>query len=141
MGQGNEHLGRYAALGAPAPVGTRKNRLDLLLASMPYGRRVCANGREVLFNRRYEPIHQRFPGGSAWPADRAERVEFIDQTWFYRDDTPAAVKQTAVCAILLAWGLPVPAGPDWRVMSRSIRWRGRPAPCADLSDRRWRGRP
>jgi len=29
---------------------------------VPYGRWVCADGREVIFNREYWPILQRYPG-------------------------------------------------------------------------------
>jgi hypothetical protein len=45
----------------------------------------CADGREVLFNRRYKPLWQRLPGCAAAPADPAEPVSFVAQSWFVPD--------------------------------------------------------
>jgi hypothetical protein len=38
----------------------------------PYGLWTCADGREVLFNRYYHPVYQRYPGQPACPADPVE---------------------------------------------------------------------
>jgi len=50
---------------------------------MPYGMYVCADGREVLFNRLYEPILQRRPGEGVSEIDRKEYVDSIRQGWLY----------------------------------------------------------
>jgi hypothetical protein len=44
-------------------------RLTPSYARLPYGIWICADGREVLFNRAYSPIWQRSPGQLAEPAD------------------------------------------------------------------------
>jgi hypothetical protein len=49
-------------------------RLTPSYAHLPYGIWICADGREVLFNRAYTPIWQRRPGQTAEPADPSERV-------------------------------------------------------------------
>lgn len=53
---------------------------------LPYGLWRCANGREVLFNRRYQPIYERYDGITV-PALRDEWVRFTAQYWFYDDGT------------------------------------------------------
>lgn len=53
---------------------------------LPYGKWTCVDGREVLFNRCYEPIWQRKPGGDPAPADPTEWIHWQRQEWFYRDD-------------------------------------------------------
>jgi hypothetical protein len=53
---------------------------------LPYGKWTCADGREVLFNRMYKPIWQRFNGVTT-PANPAEWVKFTQQDWFYNDST------------------------------------------------------
>ena len=42
-----------------------------------YGKWTCADGREVLFNRGYRPIWQRYPGQPAEPADPDRWVDDI----------------------------------------------------------------
>src|ERR1019366_697539 len=39
--------------------------LRYLRYRMPFGKWTCADGREVLFNRNYKPIWQRYPGQAA----------------------------------------------------------------------------
>lgn len=51
---------------------------------LPYGIWICADGREVLFNRYYQPIWQR-RGLIASPIDRHEYIAFDSQQWFYTD--------------------------------------------------------
>jgi len=91
---------------APAPWFIRR-------ALLPYGRWTCQDGREVLFNRFYEPIWQRQPSGIVEAADGREWVKFIGEEWFYsdRDETETAKRSKAIPA-LLAWGLPVPSNAD-----------------------------
>ncbi len=57
--------------------------------TLPYGRWVCFDGREVLFNRGYQPIMQRKDGACSY-ADRSEWVDHatIETTqYFYNDVT------------------------------------------------------
>ena len=53
--------------------------------TLPYGKWVCENGREVVFNREYQPILQRVDGVVSY-ADRNEMVQGIrDQMMFWDD--------------------------------------------------------
>lgn len=69
----------------------------------PYGVWTCADGREVLFNRFYEPIWQRLPGEDPKPADPHERVKWVKQDYFY-DDGSRDLERRARAA-LRSWGL------------------------------------
>ncbi len=53
-------------------------------AELPYGLWLCADGREVLFNRFYDPIWQRIDG-AVLAADANEWVRWTSQRWFYTD--------------------------------------------------------
>jgi len=68
---------------------TRRRQTDL-----PYGLWICDDGRQILFNRYYEPLWQRV-GNITWPADREEWVKFREQSWFYADSHTR--KHTALC--------------------------------------------
>jgi hypothetical protein len=77
---------------------------------LPYGLWTCADGREVLFNRAYEPIWERIHNGPATAADPMERVAWVKQEWFYKEPyAPWRNKEArAECeAILAAWGVGV----------------------------------
>lgn len=52
---------------------------------LPYGLWTCADGREVLFDRRYRPLWTRRPGEAARVADPDERVPHCRQEWFWQD--------------------------------------------------------
>jgi hypothetical protein len=51
--------------------------------TLPYGMYICADGREVLFDRGYRPLWSRRPGGEIEPADPHEWIHFKRQIWFY----------------------------------------------------------
>jgi len=76
----------------------------------PYGKYICADGREVLFNRGYTPIFER-KNGVVKKADRNEWVEHIKQEWFYDDLTSpyppiSNRKSLLLCVkILNEWGV------------------------------------
>jgi hypothetical protein len=56
---------------------------------LPYGKWTCADGREVLFNRAYKPIWQRWPDGLVTRANHDERVPWIRQEFYFKDaDAP-----------------------------------------------------
>ncbi|MGH9676259.1 MAG: hypothetical protein ACRD36_04090 [Candidatus Acidiferrum sp.] len=58
----------------------------LLYCWLPYGKWTCADGREVLFNRHYEPIWERSPGMPTQRADPDEWVHYIRREYIYIDD-------------------------------------------------------
>ena len=97
---------------------------------VPYGKWTCADGREVLFNRGYRPILERYPGRGAKAARSGEWVEFVDQVWFFDDYTsplhgpqhgPSKEGSARVDAVLAEWGLP-PLPPRPRGPARSSGW-------------------
>lgn len=55
---------------------------------LPYGKWTCGNGREVLFNREYQPILQRLDGVTSHCA-RTEWIHDIVSTEMYYDDGSA----------------------------------------------------
>jgi hypothetical protein len=75
---------------------------------LPYGKWTCPDGREVLFNRFYEPIWQRHPEQPPLTADPLERVPWEGQEWFYDDATPARQKILRGEAVLAEWNIPLP---------------------------------
>src|SRR5260221_9743901 len=90
-------------------------RYWLLHEVLPYGRWICADGREILFSRGYKPLWQRYPGGPATRADPHERVKFVKQIWFY--GVPAAPaspwrdkKTIEICLdVLVQFGVELPS--------------------------------
>ena len=80
---------------------------------LPYGKWTCADGREVLFNRRHKPIWQRRPGEGATRANADEWVRFERQEWFYSDEAAPWRSRATVAeceSILISWG--VAGGPE-----------------------------
>src|SRR5262249_58294574 len=66
-----------------------RNRKERMRAALPYGIWTCADGRQVLFNRFYDPIWSRYPGQPATAADPNEWVHWQEQEWFFDDgNTP-----------------------------------------------------
>jgi len=65
----------------------------------------CADGREVLFDRYYEPLYQRYPGRAPTPVDPWERVQWDSQIWFYGDGAPELAKLKASRKALEDWGV------------------------------------
>lgn len=91
--------------------GEPSNPIRPLRHELPYGRWLCADGREVLFNRDYKPIWHRRPGEIAKRADPDEIVPFMQQEWFYKDGKQPwrSVKAEQKCnKILEDWGIPLP---------------------------------
>lgn len=64
----------------------KRAKVNSLRRYLPYGVYICADGREVIFNRNYRPIFER-KDGIVKPANQNEWVEFTDQKWFYNDAT------------------------------------------------------
>jgi hypothetical protein len=89
-------------------------RIEYMKGVLPYGQWTCADGRQVLFNRRYKPIWQRYPGRPAIAADAKEWVPWIRQEWFYNDGSLPwryAVGLKSCAEVLAAWGVQVQA--EW----------------------------
>jgi hypothetical protein len=72
---------------------------------MPYGCYHCADGREVLFDREYKPICQRYPGQPPTLADAGEWVVCDRREWFYDDGTPEHQKRERARKKLEEWGM------------------------------------
>jgi hypothetical protein len=92
----------------PRPFALTKN--ERLRRWLPYGIWICESGREVLFNRAYQPIFERAaPGLPAVPADPNEWIYFKIQDWFFGDRDPPwrnAATLRYCRAVLASWGLP-----------------------------------
>jgi hypothetical protein len=91
-----------------------ERRIEYMKAVLPYGMWTCADGRQVLFNRRYKPIWQRYPGHPATVAEVEEWVPWIRQEWFYHDGNSPwryAVGLRSCGKVLAAWDLQVQA--EW----------------------------
>lgn len=65
----------------------RVSRTAYFHSELPYGLWTCEDGREVLFNRHYQPILERFNRGMAMFTNRREWVTFTSQRWFYDDSS------------------------------------------------------
>jgi hypothetical protein len=83
----------------------------------PYGKWICGDGREVIFNRMYWPILEPRPGEPAKPARPGEWIEGIVEDQYYFDDydspwslgAPLAVRRDTIArvnAVLVQWGFP-----------------------------------
>ena len=74
---------------------------------LPYGCWTTAEGREVLFNRGYTPIWERWGEGKpAYPADPREYVmEITNKRWFYNDGHSEEEKWKRGVAALSEWGI------------------------------------
>jgi hypothetical protein len=93
-------------------------------ACLPYGTWLTGEGRQILFNRFYEPIWQRLADGSTEPADPTEWVQSItDRRWFYHDGHNEREKRVMARAALRAWSLPEPSCADIAALQQPIRRR------------------
>jgi hypothetical protein len=88
---------------------------------LPYGRWPTESGREILFNRHYQPIWERHADGHPVPANRREWVSDIIKektVYFYNDGTP----DKARCALeaLKSWDIDSTAPPaDGKLISHA----------------------
>jgi hypothetical protein len=93
----------------------KRTAFELWRFMRPYGVWVCADGRQVLFNRDYIPILQRYPNQPCCPANPGEWIEWIEQRWFFNDGTPQDQRTVSINAVLADWGVPpLPPMPSWR---------------------------
>ena len=96
----------YVSLKGERSLHTSDRRAATRWVYMPYGKWTCADGREVLFNRFYEPLWQRTVDGTITRADPNEWVTWEQEGWFYNDGTPD--KHATAVEVLDKWGLPRP---------------------------------
>jgi hypothetical protein len=102
---------------------------------IPYGKWTCADGREVLFNRRYRPILERKLDGSIGLADPGEWVPRESQDYFFNDgnspwhyDSRRRRETLArVNSVLTGWGMPsLPSMPrtgrSWHAKTATNPW-------------------
>ncbi len=80
-------------------------RRVVLRWNFPYGRWTCADGREVLFDRDYCPIVERYPGEAPVLADPTEWVPWEHQEHFYNDDVREDEKLARGRDVLEQWGM------------------------------------
>jgi hypothetical protein len=78
-------------------------------AYYPYGMWTCSDGRQVLFNRHYEPIWERkCESAPAERADPKEWVKFSGQEWFYNSSGSEKDWRRSGAKVLSAWGIQLP---------------------------------
>jgi hypothetical protein len=101
----------------------------------PYGKWTCATGREILFNRFYEPIWQRLPNGDPHQANANEWVPWIRQELLYRAETHTEAESRRIgAAVLASWGLPEPEPTTQRPKQGVARVGGRQKQKMDFSE-------
>ena len=88
---------------------------------MPYGICYCDDGREVLFDRWYCPICQRYPGQQPTMADPNEWISYVRQEWFYKDGTPEKRKRIAPYAKLVEWKMADQVMTQIEAMCKAVR--------------------
>jgi hypothetical protein len=74
-------------------------------AKLPYGKWTCGDGKEVLFNRDFQPIWDRLPGEAARPADPDVRCEHVKEKWYFGDRNPPWSNERSVRRCLDALGV------------------------------------
>jgi hypothetical protein len=90
---------------------SKHERQRLRREELPYGCWTTGSGREVLFNRRCQPIWERAPDGQVQSADRDEWVpDIVATTYFYKSATDESEEYQLHQAIAAAqsWGVPTP---------------------------------
>jgi hypothetical protein len=97
----------------------------------PYGKWTCPDGREVLFNRQYWPILERYSGGPVKAADPNERVPWVLQDYVYndRDKLNDGTTSERINAVLVEWGVPSLGKP-----TREAPWKPEPWPLPPRSN-------
>jgi hypothetical protein len=61
--------------------------------ALPYGKWICRDGREVMFNRAYIPILEKRPGEAYKVARAGEWVRYFRSAMFYDDGTRDKAKR------------------------------------------------
>jgi hypothetical protein len=89
----------------PDPVAIDEFRRDHL----PYGIWVTNDGREILFNRDYQPLWERRGGSPPVPAERREDVRAPITKFFYSEGTPDKARRALQA--LKAWGIDPTSAP------------------------------
>lgn len=103
---------------SPDPTPARKTwAVSYRWHLLPYGLWRTSTGREVLFNRHYDPLWSKQPNGEWEKADPSEWVEGVGRcnslghtSHFYKDGTPECEKVRVGVEALQARGIPLPLG-------------------------------
>src|SRR5262245_40469129 len=102
----NANQSLSVGLGEPQFPLPKPKAADTWRLMRPYGIWTCADGRQVIFNRDYIPILERYPGQACRAANPSEWVDWVEQRWFYNDGTPVEQVKRVMNAALRGWGLP-----------------------------------
>src|SRR5262245_31093525 len=77
---------------------------------VPYGKWTCADGREVLHNRAYRPILEKYPGQPAraarsgeWVKDASEGTQDLDASEGARRSASVAPRTSMLTASSSSW--------------------------------------
>jgi hypothetical protein len=76
--------------------------------ALPYGKWICKDGSEVLFNRDYKPIWAKLLTGEVISIEPNTWIDSKEQTWFFKDSNPPWTdnKTLARCkGALEEWGV------------------------------------
>lgn len=90
---------------------SKKERLRLRWEELPYGCWQTESGREIVFNRRYQPLWVRNPDGHIIAGDRTEWIyDITAKHYFYGASCGETEEQKLEAAIAAAqsWNVPVP---------------------------------
>jgi hypothetical protein len=93
-----DRMKEYLSLSGKKAAGTEKN--VLFHNWLPYGVWLCDGGREVLFNRYYEPIWERTDGVTTKSADHKEWVHWTATKYFFNDGNPPWVNRDSMAYCL-----------------------------------------
>jgi hypothetical protein len=96
------------------PIVTSSKRVFTRWNEMPYGVWRAKDGREVLFNRFYEPIWARAASGASPEPAALDQRNIGKSVWFYNDGHSDAEKVRRAAAVMTEWGLPSPVAPRRR---------------------------
>lgn len=85
-----------------------------LRLKLAYGKWTTDVGREVVYNRRYRPIWERWPGGSWEVADYGEFVDrIVSHAYFYNDGNTRRQAARLAREAMRALGIPLEGHKQW----------------------------
>ncbi len=103
------------------------------VVNLPYGLWRCHDGREIVFNRLYQPLIVKTPTGEFQPADRGDLVRYVAQFWFYDDGHVEREKRERATSMLRRAG--------WSGFENALARAALPRPKWDSRCRCWRYAP
>lgn len=91
----DKDLGASFVKGQVFPLADQSIDFMPLRLVMPYGKYICSDGSEVLYNRDYRPLWKKEPDGAVVPVDSDQYIDHVRQEGFFGTSNNA-----------LAWGDP-----------------------------------